>query len=184
MSHTRITRGTLATAAILVGLLAGGILGPTQGEAALPVDHGDIYIFPPTGVADGQEARLIFHNFSKEAVKVQFLLLDSNGQDLFVANEIAATLIVAPGSMATGVVPCNGILGSNQLRAEVTGAVILRPAPGATPPQQAPFNPQTFWGPASLQLVGRVTHQTLGGVIGPVDFRGAIGRVGIVGPMY
>jgi len=173
MPHTGSTRVSLTTVAILVGLLAGGILGPAPIEAADPMPQGEV--FAPIGVTVNQEVRLIYHNFTKDEVKVQFLLLDENGQDLFTLNNIIATMIVAPGTMAMGVVPCSGILGPNQTRAEVTGVVALWPVP-----PQMPFKPGSFVGPASLQLVDELTQRTLlafGGIVGPVDL------VGIVAPV-
>lgn len=175
MSQTRSTRASLTFVAILLAVLA-VFLGPTLTKAALPVDQGDVYIFAPTGVTVDQEVRLTFHNFTKHPVTVQFLLLDADGRDLFVANKINATMTVAPGKIAEGVVPCNGVIGPVDNRAEVTGVVIVTPT---DLPGQAKLH--GFVGPASLQLVDELTKRTLltvSAVVTPLDL------AGIVGPTY
>jgi hypothetical protein len=131
-------------------------------ESALPVDQGDVYTFGPAGVTADQEVLLTYHNTTTSQVFAVFALLDANGQDLFVANNIPAASVVAPGAMATGVVPSNLILGAKP-RAEVSGRVIVFTGP--KPP------PRAFSGPASLQIVDATTKKTLGtvGVIGPVE---------------
>ena len=179
MSHTGFTRVSLRAVAILVVLLAAVLLGPAPIKAALPVDQGDVYIFAPTGVTDGHEVRLSYHNLTKGQVKVRFVLLDAEGQDLFVVKKINGTFIVEPGTMATSVVPGIGIVGANQTRAEVTGAVALWVPPAA--PQ--PVKPRLFLGPASLQIVDELTQETRlsVGIVHPSDLVGLVHPEDLVG---
>ena len=177
MSHQASTRSSLRAVAFLVGLLAVVLLGPGRMEAALPIDQTDVYIFAPTGVTVEQEVRLVYHNFTGVEHTVQFLLVDADGHDRFVANKINATMKVAPGKMAMVAMPCDQILDQNETLADVTGVVVIT-APGM---QSRPFKPRGFVGPASLQLVDELTKRTLltvPGVVTPVDLAGA------VGPMY
>lgn len=178
MSHQASTRSSLRAVAFLVGLLAVVLLAPGRIEALLVViAHGDVYIFAPTGVTVGQEVRLVYHNFTGVEHTVQFLLVDADGHDRFVANKINATMKVAPGKMAMVAMPCDQILDQNETLADVTGVVVIT-APGM---QSRPFKPRGFVGPASLQLVDELTKRTLltvPGVVTPVDLAGA------VGPMY
>ena len=163
MLRTGFAHVPLRKVAIVAGLACALLLGPVASESALPVDQGDVYSFGPTGVTVGQEVHLTYHNFTKTQVLVVFSLLDANGKDLFALNNIPATSVVAPGAIAMGVVPCNGILGPNQPRAEVSGIIIVFTGP--KPP------PRGFSGPASLQMVDETTKRTLLTVegVGPID---------------
>ena len=163
MSHQASTRSSLRAVAFLVGHLAVVLLAPGRIEALLVViAHGDVYIFAPTGVTVGQEVRLVYHNLTKTELTVNFLLLDANGHDLFVANKMKATMTVAAGKMGVVFLPSDQILGPNQTRAEVTGVVALAGLGDPTRPHQLqPFNARCFVGPASLQLVDELTQRTL-----------------------
>lgn len=183
MPQTGFTRVSLRAVGMLLVVLAVVFFGPAPIKAALPVDQGDIFNFMPTGVTFGQEVRLTYHNYTKGQVKVRFVLLNANGEDLFVVNKINATFIVEPGTMATSVMPGIGIVGANQPRAEVTGAVVLFLPPAAPKPPKP-----RFLGPASVQIVDTLTQETRVsvGVIGPLDLVGVIGPIellGVIGPV-
>lgn len=183
MPHTGFTRVSLRAVAILFVILAVVLLGPVPIKAALPVDQGDIFNFMPTGVTHGQEVRLTYHNYTAGQVKVRFVLLNANGEDLFVLHKINAIFIVEPGTMASSVMSGIGILGANQSRAEVTGAVALFLPPAAPKPPKP-----RFLGPASVQIVDSLTQETRVsvGVIGPLDLVGVIGPIellGVIGPV-
>jgi hypothetical protein len=172
--RTGSARVSFKVVTCLVVLLATMLLGPAPIKAANPLPQGNAYTFGPIGVIEGQAVHLAYHNFTTEPVQVRFLLLDAAGQDLFVVHKINATFIVEPGTMVTDVMPCDGILGPNQIRGEVTGVVAL----WRVPPQK-PFKPGTVVGPASVQIVDEATQQTLvvAGVVTPSDLAGAIGPV-------
>ena len=163
MLRTLFARVSLKKVALVASLVSALLLGPVASESALPVDQGDVYAFGPTGVTIDTEVRLSYHNITKSPVLVVFSLLDATGKDLFALNNIPATSVVAPGAIAMGIVPCNGILGPNDQRVEVSGSIIVFTGP--KPP------PRGFSGPASLQIVDELSHKTLVtvGTVGPID---------------